>query len=233
MEFHSHRILLIDDDVTLCDGLSQLLNNEGYFVESFHYAKPALEVCKIKPYHLIIIDLMISDMDGYSFLQELRRTDQTPVIVLTAKGEESDRIHGLEYGADDYIAKPFNSRELLLRIKAILKRTAPDILINQNSAFGKFSLDAHHHSITYRNTLLELTGAEYTILKSLILAQGNVISRELLTEQALGRKLTPFDRALDTHISNLRAKLAHDACDKPVIRSKRGSGYYLVEAAAN
>jgi DNA-binding response OmpR family regulator len=169
-------------------------------------------------------------------LRTLRsREAPPPVLMLTARGDDVDRIVGLELGADDYLAKPFNPRELVARIRAVLRRVSERSLPHEPLSLGVLNLDPARHRATVRGTLVDLTGAEFRVLEVLLRAAGRVVSREQLTEQALGRKLELYDRSIDTHVSNLRRKLALGAPGEPEIRGIRGAGYMLTlpaEAAA-
>jgi len=220
-------ILIIDDDAQLRLMLAELLRLENYTVETGTDGIDGLSKVASKGVDLIILDVMMPRKDGFATLKKLRQTSRTPVIMLTARGEANDRIEGLEYGADDYISKPFNPRELLLRVKAILKRSHADSSLDESVlTTGELEVDTQRLTATLEGEKLELTGAELRVLEALMRSPGAAVGREALNEFALGRELTPFDRALDTHISNLRGKLKHS--ESVAIRSVRGEGYLLV-----
>ena len=199
MTANANRVLIIDDDTRLTEMLDEYLAPEGLLLTTLANGSTGLREAQTGEYDLIVLDVMLPGLSGFEVLRQLRESgSNTPVLMLTARGDDVDRIVGLEMGADDYLPKPFNPRELLARIKAILRRT----------------------------------NAEFVILATLMRAAGDVVSRETLTRTALGRRLLPDDRSLDTHISNLRKKLGQDTEDGIQIRSVRGSGYVLVPPSA-
>lgn len=223
------KLLLVDDDQELCSLLGEFLSTEGFETTMVHDGQAALDVTQANSFDLIVLDVMLPIYTGFEVLRKLRDYCQTPVLMLTAKGEDVDRIVGLEMGADDYLPKPCNPRELVARIRAILRRidqTTPEqpsdtIIVDQ------LQLQISAHSASYSNKSLTLTGAEFTVLELLMRSAGQVISKESLTEQALGRKLTPYDRSIDVHVSNLRKKLAAKGASKELIINIRGAGYML------
>jgi DNA-binding response OmpR family regulator len=224
-------ILLVDDDKALTGMLAELLATEGYACSVAHNGRDALELEESENPALVILDVMMPGDDGITTLRVLRRTSAVPVLMLTAMGEDDDRILGLEAGADDYLAKPFVARELVLRVKAILRRatvtgrdsTSPLV------AAGPLVIEPDKERAQINGTRLPLTGAELQILEALAAEVGQVVSREHLTRLALGRELSPYDRALDTHVSHLRRKLSAAQTGAAVeIRSVRGAGYRLV-----
>lgn len=178
-------------------------------------------------YDLLILDIMLPGMSGLDVLKQLRRDSNVPVIMLTARGEDIDRIIGLEFGADDYLAKPFNPRELLARIKAILRRAQPGSSGVAGYSFGTIELDIRTRNVKVHQERVALTGTEFEILRCLMQSPGEVVSKERLSEVALGRRLLPYDRSIDTHISNLRGKLDKAGDHNVVIRNQRGVGYSL------
>lgn len=225
------KILIVDDDKALTDMLAELLQTEGLVCMIANNGKDALRIEKENSPDLVILDVMMPGDDGISTLRALRETSDVAVLMLTAMGDEDDRILGLEAGADDYLAKPFVARELVLRIQAILRRVAAKSLATPGTAVtaGPVTVEPGKQRARLDGKTLPLTGAELAILEALASAPGEVVSREHLTEFALGRKLTPYDRALDTHVSHLRRKL-DDASASVAVRigSVRGSGYRLV-----
>jgi len=228
----SPRILLVDDDRELTSMLHEYLGREGFDVQACHDGTEALERLMQPraeaPPDLVVLDVMLPGRSGLDVLRALRASDSAPpVLMLTARGDDVDRIVGLELGADDYLPKPFNPRELVARIRAVLRRASDRGQPREPLVLGTLKLDPARHRATVRGTPVELTGAEFRVLEVLLRAAGRVVSREQLTEQALGRKLELYDRSVDTHVSNLRRKLALDVADEPQIRGIRGAGYLL------
>ncbi|MFB3829261.1 MAG: response regulator transcription factor [Bryobacteraceae bacterium] len=218
------RLLLIDDDAELCALLSEYLKKEGFSAECEHDGRRGLERALAGDYRLIILDVMLPGMDGFAILREFRKKSHTPVLMLTARGEDVDRIVGLEMGADDYLAKPFNPRELVARIRAILRRYE----VRPETAPGRLEvngvvLDTGSRQVWDRGREVELTTFEFDILEALMRAAGRVLSRDALMEQLYNRKATPFDRSIDMHISHLRKKL--ESPERTVIKTVRGVGY--------
>lgn len=179
-------------------------------------------------YDLLILDIMLPGINGLDVLQEIRKTNRLPVIMLTARGDDVDRIIGLEFGADDYLAKPFNPRELLARIRAILRRTEPQTASADVLRVGSISLDPTTRMAQVGDNVLKLTGTEFEILRCLLATPGQVVNKEALSRTALGRRLLPYDRSIDTHISNLRSKLEAAGDSEETIRNQRGVGYLLI-----
>ncbi len=228
-------VLIIDDDVALAAMLEAFLEGEGLDVSHAADGAGGLKRVRNTPPDAVVLDVMLPDMSGFDVLRSLRGEHGAPaaaipVIMLTARGEDTDRIIGLELGADDYLPKPFNPRELAARLRAVLRRTAGDAAgATQDTAQGgDLQLDAHSRRVRVGDRLLRLTGAEFAILERLLAEPGEVINREVLSEHALGRRLTPFDRSVDTHVSRLRSKLGPLSDGEPRIQSQRGRGYRLV-----
>jgi two-component system response regulator CpxR len=224
------RLLIIDDDMRLGEMLAEYLEPEGLHITTATTGTQGLRAAQRETYDLIILDVMLPGLSGFEVLKQLREGGaKTPVLMLTARGDDVDRIGGLDLGADDYLPKPFNPRELLARIKAIVRRTSePDGDEPTEIAVCKLRANLKRREAWLGEELLKLTNAEFVILVTLMRAPGEVVSRESLTRTALGRQLLPDDRSLDTHISNLRRKVGSDAENDPLIRSVRGSGYVLV-----
>jgi two-component system response regulator CpxR len=221
-------ILIIDDDRELGEMLGDFLAPDHLQLTASHTGEDGLEVLQTRNFDLLILDIMMPGMSGLDVLKKVRQTSDIPIIMLTARGEDIDRILGLEFGADDYIAKPFNPRELVARIKAILRRMQRGAGDATRQVVGALELDTRTRSVTANGNSVRLTGTEFEILNCIIDSQGAVVSRELLSEQALGRRLLPYDRSIDTHISNLRGKLERAGLTDPAIVSQRGVGYRLV-----
>ncbi|BBW92780.1 MULTISPECIES: response regulator [Pseudoalteromonas] len=226
------KLLMIDDDTGLCELLSEYLSSQGFEIQSVHDGEQGLKLAQANDYALILLDVMLPTLDGFEVLKQLRQTKLTPVIMLTAKGEDFDRIFGLELGADDYIPKPFNHRELLARVKAITRRIEHINSLNINTTNKllvngvTINLAAREASID-ENTLT-LTGTEYEILALLCKNASQVVSKEQISEEVLGRRLASFDRSIDMHVSNIRKKIAeHIKTER--IKTMRGSGYVFIQ----
>jgi two-component system response regulator CpxR len=221
------RILLVDDDAELCDILTEYFTAEGFEVESVQDGVTGLERARAGGHAIAILDLLLPGMRGLDVLQQLRAGSNVPVLILTARGEDVDRIVGLELGADDYLAKPFNSRELLARVRAILRRARPAEDVGRVEA-GDVALEPSARRAWRTGVLLNLTMAEFALLEIFVRHAGQVLSRERLSEQVLGRTLAPFDRSIDVHVSNLRKKLGDTSGAREHIRAVRGEGYVFV-----
>lgn len=224
-------LLLIDDDHELTELLTDFLTPQGYQLTLAHDGQQGLELATSgRHFNLILLDVMLPKLDGFEVLKLLRRTHMTPVLMLTAKGDDFDRIFGLELGADDYLPKPFNPRELSARIKAIVRRLeqVPALTHSQHVQVNDLYLNPSAQQAHLANTPLILTGTEFSMLQLLMVHAGQLVSKEQLSEKVLGRRLTPFDRSIDTHISNIRRKLA-DIQPQDMIRTIRGSGYIMVK----
>jgi DNA-binding response OmpR family regulator len=229
------RVLLVDDDRELCQMLSEYLSAENFDVKSVHDGSDALTELQGGDFEIVILDVMLPSVGGLDVLRRLGASYTTPILMLTARGDDVDRIVGLELGADDYLSKPFNPRELVARIRAILRRATNRTArgsIPDELTVGPITLNAGTHQVHVADNAVALTGAEFRVLELLMRSVGQVISRDSMTEQALGRKLTPYDRSIDTHISNLRRKLDLEAGKNPEIKNVRGSGYTLTWAHA-
>ena len=216
----------MDDDEELAGLLSELLTREGFRVDMQHDGPKGLATALGGGFDLLILDVMLPGMDGFEILRRVRRESRLPVLMLTARGEDEDRIIGLELGADDYLPKPFNTRELVARVRAIMRRLEerrPGIKFEVNG----ISIDPGTRDVTRNGTPVEVTTFEFDILEALMRAAGRVVSRDDLMEELYGRKATPFDRSVDMHISHLRKKLE---TDKPLIKTVRGVGYQFVRS---
>ncbi|EGK14106.1 response regulator transcription factor [Psychrobacter sanguinis] len=219
-------ILLGDDDTELSDLLVEYLTNHGIKCDCAYDGEQVLQKLKTNSYDLIVLDIMMPKVDGLSVLRQLPTLTQTPVIMLTAKGDEIDRIIGLELGADDYIAKPCNPRELLARINAVIKRTTAQATDFTPLVHERLELDQVHRVCKVDGKVLQVTGTEFDLLIALLQQQGNVASKEWLSQTVLQRELQPLDRSLDVHISRLRKKL--QPFHEDPIKAVRGKGYQLV-----
>ncbi|MGO2010247.1 MAG: response regulator [Pseudoalteromonas sp.] len=228
------KLLMIDDDIELCELLSEYLSAQGFEIESKHDGKEGLQQALSDDYALILLDVMLPSLEGFEVLKQLRQHKLTPVIMLTAKGEDFDRIFGLELGADDYIPKPFNHRELLARVKAITRRIEHIASVNNSEStiltVNSVTINLASRQALINDQLLNLTGTEYEILVKLIQQAGEVVSKEVLSEQVLGRRLASFDRSIDMHVSNIRKKIA-EFNDLERIKTIRGNGYVFIQGA--
>jgi two-component system, OmpR family, response regulator CpxR len=224
-------ILMIDDDTGLCELVAEYLALDGYQFSAAHDGQHGLKLAESGDYDLVLLDVMLPGMDGLSVLKALRSGSYCPVLMLTARGDDVDRIVGLELGADDYLAKPFNPRELVARIKAILRRVEltrtppPDSnsILQQNGLL----LNPHNRQLSCNAQLINLTATEFQLLELLMRRAGEVVSKDELSRQVLGKRLQMYDRSLDMHISNIRKKIAPFS-DGEKIQTLRGSGYLFL-----
>ena len=225
-------LLIIDDDQTLCAMLAEYLGPEGFSTTTAASGPAGLEQLARTPVDLVVLDVMLPELSGFEVLRRIRASNRVPVIMLTARGEEVDRVVGLEMGADDYLAKPFSPRELVARIRAVLRRIPGEAAGgNTEILWGPLRLDLRARRADVGDQDLELTSAELRILELLVRADTRTVTRDDLMMQALGRRLLPTDRSLDTHVSNLRRKLMKHT-DRINVQSVRGSGYALTLTAA-
>lgn len=224
-----NKILLVDDDAELSNMLSQILTKEGYQLTLAADGETGLARALSGSYDLILLDVMLPGIDGFQLLQRLRQQSRsTPVLMLTARGNDDDRVAGLELGADDYLPKPFYPKELVARVKALLRRT-PNTTVRQESiAYAGFNVNPLQNEVRCDDSPLELTPTEFDILRTLVQGGGQVVSKDQLSVAALGRQLAPFDRSLDVHISNIRKKIQHNP---ERIQTVRGRGYRLLQLA--
>lgn len=225
------RVLIVDDDHELCELLVDYLEQEDIACHFVNDGLTGLEEALTDDFSLVILDVMLPGLNGFEVLRSIRRSSQIPVIMLTAKGEDVDRIVGLEMGADDYMAKPFNPRELVARIRAIARRNnryaaQPE---QQNLpvhlSYGDVTLDAGTRTVTQNGKIISLTSVEFSMLQELLNNIGKVVQRDQLAISVLGRKLEEFDRSIDVHISSLRKKLGHQVNGIERIKNVRGVGY--------
>ena len=220
------RLLIVDDDTELCSLLQEFLQREEYQVQCVHEGRSGLERAQQGGFDLIILDVMLPGIDGFEILKRLRVDSKVPVLMLTARGQDVDRIIGLELGADDYLPKPFNPRELSARVKAILRRTETKTNRGRVEVNG-VALDPGTREVTCDGKPVEVTTLEFDILEHLMRNAGRVVSRDGLMESLYNRKATPFDRSIDMHVSHLRRKLEGG---KPVIKTIRGVGYQFCQS---
>ena len=210
-----NRILVIDDDEELCDLLKDYLGPEGFEVEAVHDSDKGIERALSHEHDFVVLDVMLPGVSGFEVLRSVRKSSEIPVLMLTARGEDVDRIVGLEMGADDYLPKPFNPRELVARIRAIQRRgetkkedTSQPVSLKRLTV-GDIALETGTRTVTKKAKTVELTAAEFDLLEMLLRSAGEVVSRKDLVSKVLGRGLDPFDRSIDVHVSSLRKKLGH------------------------
>jgi two-component system response regulator CpxR len=231
-EWSTTRILVVDDDVELCELVEQYLQSQGFQTDAVHDGVTGVARALSETYALVILDVMLPGIRWFEALRQVRAQSSIPVIMLTAHGEDVDRIVGLEIGADDYLAKPFNPRELAARIHAVLRRTSTKAERTAPSPasirLGDIRLDTRARIARNNTGDVELTAAEFELLILFFKSPGQVVSREELVRNALGRDLEPSDRSLDVHISNLRKKLGPLENDAERIRAIRNVGYVYV-----
>jgi len=220
-----NRVLLVEDDDELRQLLARYLTNQGFTVREAANGRDGLALAMGQDCDVVVLDIMLPDINGLEVLRELRASTHIPVALRTARGDETDRIVGFEVGADDYIPKPCNPRELVARLQALLRRIAWDQKadVSATREYGDLRVEPDQRRIFQQDTALELTATEYEILNVLLAHAGSVVRKTDLMQWALGRRLEAFDRTLDMHISNLRRKLGND--DPPRIETVRGLGY--------
>jgi DNA-binding response OmpR family regulator len=226
------RILVIDDDRELCELLAEYMKREGFEVEMAHSGEDGLAMVWNQSFRIVVLDIMLpGGRNGFDILQRIRTRSEIPVIMLTARGEDVDRIVGLEMGADDYLSKPFNPRELIARIRAVLRRSQymrPDAntpIASRKFRIGDVELDWNSRLVFCGGESIKLTGVEFQILEILMRNYSKVVSRDELANEVLNRKLTATDRCIDVHVSNLRRKLGPEPEGLERIKAIRGSGY--------
>lgn len=222
------KILIIDDDRELGEMLKEFLAPDHLDVSARLSGEDGLQALQDETWDLLILDIMLPGMNGIEVLKQIRQDSDIPVIMLTARGDDVDRILGLEFGADDYLSKPFNPRELLARIKAIMRRSRADEKRSKALTVGSLELDVGSRRVSAGGESIRLTGTEFELLRCLAETPGKVVPKEQLTQQVLGRRHMPYDRSIDTHVSNVRGKLSSAGVDNPSIRSQRGVGYLLL-----
>jgi len=226
-------VLVVDDDIELCGLVQEYLESEGFTVKAVHDGERGLSEALNNSYALVVLDVMLPGINGFEVLRRIRSVSKTPVLLLTARGEDVDRIVGLEIGADDYLPKPFNPRELVARIRAILRRTkpseadeAPEIL-----KVGDVELDPATRRVLRAGKPVDLTSVEFNLLEVLLREAGRVVTRERLVNAVLSRKFMPFDRSIDMHVSKVRRKLGDSEENGDHIKTIRGVGYMFARPA--
>ncbi len=222
----SPAILLVDDDVDLCALISDFLSQNGFRVEAVHDGRSGLKRGLEGGFDLIILDVMLPVLEGFDVLRQLRKHSSVPVIMLTARTQQADRIIGLDAGADDYLPKPFEPEELVSRIRAVLRRTGKPVSKSAVLEVSGIRIETQTRHVEWKGKPLELTGVEYDILEFLVRAAGRVVGRDELAAMLYQRASTPYERTLDVHISHLRTKLDDD--EHVLIRTVRGAGYIFI-----
>ncbi len=235
-----HKLLIVDDDIELCELLSAYLSGEGFDVTLVHNGLDGVETIRNQKFDLIVLDVMMPEKNGFDVLREVGHFNRTPILMLTAKGDELDRIIGLEMGADDYLSKPCNPRELVARVRSIIRRNeaVPEAIKQQINKLSQTEdsvltiadvcINGSTRVIKVNQQPLELTATEFEIIYLLLKNAGKLVTREDICEQCLGRKLMSYDRSIDMHISHLRKKLGYEQHQEERIKTIRGIGYQYV-----
>ena len=224
----SERILLVEDDTRLAEMLSEYLGGAGFRVAVAALGASAMELLASTEYAAVVLDLTLPDMDGLDICRQLRMKSDTPVLMLTARGDATDRIVGLELGADDYLPKPFQPRELLARLRAILRRSGAGSA-DRPLHFGRLEIDRGAHVVRVDGRPCELTSYQFNLLVALAQNAGRVLSRESLMDLVKGEQLEAFDRSIDVHVSRIRAAIEDDAKAPRRIITVRGAGYVFAK----
>jgi two-component system response regulator CpxR len=228
------RVLMIDDDVKLCGLVKDYLEPMGYLVDAAHTGLSGLEKALSGDFHVVILDVMMPEMDGFEVLRKLRADSDIPVLMLTALGDETDRIVGLEMGADDYLPKTFSTRELLARMRAVTRRYLKtenrerENVAESIETIGELAINRASRNVELKGELVTLTPIEFDLLSALVKAAGRVLNRDQLMDFAAGRDYEVFDRSVDVHISSLRKKLGDDPRSPRFIKTVRSAGYMFI-----
>jgi DNA-binding response OmpR family regulator len=225
------RVLIIDDDRKLCRLIAEYLKPLGYEVSAVYTGPEGVERATAEEWQAVILDVMLPGLDGFEVLKQIRRNSDVPVLMLTARGDEADRIVGLEIGADDYLPKTFSTRELLARLRAVTRRTTrqQSAATPKEFAIGPLRVNLDSHTAVLGDKPLALTPVEFDLLASLARAPGRVKTREALLEEIRERSYEVFDRSIDVHISALRKKIGDDPKEPRFIKTVRATGYMMVD----
>lgn len=222
------RILIIDDDKELTGLFSAFLEQEGFYVTEAHTGAAGKAMLDSQHFSLVILDMMLPDISGIEILKDIRHDSLVPVLILTAKGDDIDRIQGLETGADDYVSKPCTQRELVARVRAILRRVENKGLISNEISVGPLRLLIEKREVFWGDSTIHLTSTEFNLIKMLAENAGQVVSKNDLSQAALGRPIVRFDRSIDVHISSIRQKLSVHENGQSYIKTIRGQGYLFI-----
>jgi len=226
-----NRILLIDDDEALCELLTEYLVGEGFGVESVHTGPDGVAKALSEAWDVIVLDVMLPGMNGFDVLKRIQAQSDAPVLMLTARGEDTDTVLGLELGADDYVAKPCSPRVLVARLRNLLRRKVDASTAGGVRQVGDLQYDTTQRRVSVADRDIELTGAEFNLLVLLLEHAGELVSKEVLAKQGLGRALQAYDRRIETHMAQIRKKLGSLPDGSPRIKTVRGAGYqYLLNA---
>ncbi|MDD5275064.1 MAG: response regulator transcription factor [Methylovulum sp.] len=225
-------ILIIDDDEELAEMFSDYLVQDGFTAKAIHTGSAGLELALSGDYSLVVLDIMLPDLSGTEILAKIRRDNSVPILMFTARGDDVDRIIGLELGADDYVPKPCTPRELVARIRAILRRTAASRENNGGDTItaGALQIWPQQRKALWFDKALDLTSTEFNLLETLADNVGRIVSKQELSEKGLGRPLARFDRSIDVHVSSIRQKLGQQTDGRSYIQTVRGKGYQLIRA---
>ena len=227
------QILVIDDDTELCELVAEYLEPEGYKVEAVHDGYQGVQRALSGKHALAVLDYMLPGLNGFEVLRRIRSASRLPIVMLTARGDDVNRIIGLQIGADDYLPKPFNPLELVARINAVLRRTrsGPNEMQSEEVlVVGDVEMDGRTRTVRRAGEPVELTAVEYSLLERLLGAPGRILTREELVREVLHRELSAFDRSIDTHVSNLRKKLGHEVNGVERIKTVRSVGYIYAKS---
>ena len=227
----TEHILMIEDDVSLASMVGEYLHTAGMQVDAAHDAASGLAALSRTKPDAVILDVMLPDLDGFEVCRRIRANSDVPVLMLTARGDDTDRIVGLELGADDYLSKPFNPRELLARLRAVLRRSTGGLSrVRDVMRFGRLEIDPASRQVTLGDAPCTLTGYQFDVLYALASNAGRVMSREQLMDQLRGETLEAFDRSVDVHVSRIRAAIEEDPHHPRRIITVRGAGYVFASA---
>jgi two-component system response regulator CpxR len=232
------RLLVIDDDVALTELLAECLRTEGFSVDAAHDGEEGIRKLLAGSYSLLVLDVMLPRMSGFEVLTRIREQSPVPVLMLTARGDPVDRVMGLQMGADDYLPKPFNERELVARVQAILRRSRSEparAAVDPGSSLSvdDVTLDIHSREVRRNGLPVDLTTVEFDVLRLLLSSAGSAVTREDLVSGALGRPFSVFDRSIDNHVSSLRRKLGPSPANTERIKTVRGIGYIYACSSAS
>jgi DNA-binding response OmpR family regulator len=229
------KILVIDDDIELCELVAEYVEPDGYAIEAVHEGHEGVQRALSGDHALVVLDYMLPGLNGFEVLRQIRSQSRVPIVMLTARGDDVNRIIGLQIGADDYLAKPFNPLELVARINAVLRRAQPQAESTKSEVLtvGDLQMDNRTRTVRRGEQPIELTLVEYSLLERLLSTPGRILTREELVKEVLHRDLSPFDRSIDTHVSNLRKKLGHEVNGLERIKTVRGVGYIYASDKVN